>query len=275
MHESFLVYGNFRFLKWAVFLCLASICAYIVYEPLDQHNGGTWLGYTLGIIGAVLILWLMWLGIRKRRYGLATRLNAWLSAHVYLGLSLTVVATLHTGFQFGWNLHTLAYCLMMIVIISGLFGIYAYARYPKLMTENIRGATGTELITQIGDIDHECRQVASPLPDNITGLVMQSCNDTRIGGSIWQKIVGDDKSCGTTKAFESLRGMVNEIAPEHGENTRKLLVLMGRKRNLLTTIRRDVQLKALMDIWLLFHVPISFGLLAALAVHIFVVLYYW
>ena len=50
-------------------------------------------------------------------------LKAWTSAHVYLGLSLIVIATLHTGFQFGWNVHTLAYALMMLVIVSGIYGI--------------------------------------------------------------------------------------------------------------------------------------------------------
>ena len=42
---------------------------YLWWQPAGGHNGGTWLGYTLGTIGALLILWLMLFGVRKRRYG--------------------------------------------------------------------------------------------------------------------------------------------------------------------------------------------------------------
>src|SRR3546814_7069282 len=86
-------------------------------------NGGSWYGYTLGTIGAGLILWLTALGYRKRKMtNDYWSLTAWTSAHVYLGLSLMVVGTWHTGFQLGWNVHTLAWALMMPVILSVLYG---------------------------------------------------------------------------------------------------------------------------------------------------------
>lgn len=275
MHEGFLVHKEFKYLKWASALCLLSAVAYAIYLPIDVHSGGTWLGYGLGTIGAALIVWLMWFGIRKRRYGGAFRLRSWLSAHVYLGLSLIVVATLHSGFQLGWNVHTLAYVLMMLVIASGAFGIYTYARYPRLMTENRRGLSLDEFLSQIGDIDRECRQVSANLPDEIAALVLKSSNETRIGGSCWRQLSGRDRKCAAAEAFEELRRVSTHVGPEHGPAVRKLLTLIGKKCSLLTTVRRDIQLKALMDIWLHLHVPLSFALLAALTAHVFSVFYYW
>ncbi|MEY2721224.1 MAG: hypothetical protein RL597_669, partial [Pseudomonadota bacterium] len=124
MHESMLDYGNRRYLKVALGLCVVSIVAYAMHDPVSPPNGGPWLGYTLGGVGAALILWWAALGIRTRSYASSLgTVSGWTSAHVYLGVSLIVVATLHTGFHFGWNLHTLCYVLMLIVIASGIFGM--------------------------------------------------------------------------------------------------------------------------------------------------------
>jgi hypothetical protein len=275
MHESFLVYAGFRYLKIASITCIAAIVVYVWHSPLDQPNGGTWVGYGLGGLGALLILWLMWFGIRKRRYGTESRLQGWLSAHVYLGLSLVTIATLHTGFQFGWNLHTLAYGLMLVVIASGAFGIYAYVRYPRLMTENRRGITNNEIYTEIGELDRECRQVASAMPDEIASLVLVSCNETRIGGSIFRQLSGQDPTCGTARAFAGIRDLAASAGAAHGGDVRKLISLLGKKQTLLSTLRRDVQFKAMLEIWLYFHVPLSFALLAALVAHVISVFYYW
>jgi len=137
MHSSILVFRNFRYLKITLAILAAAILAYAIHDPLGKPNGGTWLGYTLGGLSAALIVWLAWFGVRKRRYGVGKLLlEDWASGHVYLGLSLLIVATLHSGFQFGINVHTLAYALMVLVIGSGAFGLYAYMRYPRLRSVN-------------------------------------------------------------------------------------------------------------------------------------------
>ncbi|HZF95182.1 MAG TPA: hypothetical protein VEZ20_09965, partial [Allosphingosinicella sp.] len=136
-HEGFLRHRRFHWLKVAFLLSLAAGLVYAMTDVQPRHNGGSWLGYTLGTLGALLILWLTTLGIRKRAM---TRgrwsLKSWTSAHVYLGLALVVIATLHTGFQFGWNVHTLAYALMMLVILSGVYGIFVYATLPDALSDN-------------------------------------------------------------------------------------------------------------------------------------------
>ena len=135
IHDGFLRYKNFRWAKIASLLSLIAIVAYLLIDVQPRPNGGTWLGYTLGTLVAGLIVWLALLGVRKRNMTRGSwSLKAWTSAHVYLGTALIVIATLHSGFQFGWNVHTLAYGLMMVVIASGFYGVYTYLRFPSLMT---------------------------------------------------------------------------------------------------------------------------------------------
>ena len=80
-HEGFLRYRRFRWFKIALAISLLMIVVYLAVDVQPRHNGGSWLGYLLGTIGLLLILWLAMLGIRKRAI---TRgrwsLKAWTSA---------------------------------------------------------------------------------------------------------------------------------------------------------------------------------------------------
>lgn len=276
MHKSLLVFRNFLYLKLTVALVLAAIIAYLLHQPFGSANGGTWLGYTLGTIGALLIVWLAWFGIRKRRYGVGRLLlEDWLSAHVYLGLGLIVIATLHTGFQFAWNVHMLAYALMILVIVSGAFGLFAYVRYPELMTENRGGLTFGEIMTSIAELDQKCRDVGIGLGDEINAAVLRAAEETRVGGGVWRQLSGYDPSCPTTRALALVQRTARDLRGEAGTAANRLTTLLSRKVEFLARARRDVRYKALMDVWLYIHVPLTFALLAALATHIVSVFFYW
>lgn len=274
MHESILIYKRFMYLKLALIVVLVSIVLYAAHDPVGPANGGTWLGYGLGTLGALLILWLMWFGVRKRRYTKKVRLEDWLSAHVYLGLALIFIATLHTGFQFGWNVHTLAYVLMMLVIFSGVFGLYAYVRYPAEMTANRRGLTQRDMMLQIAELDAEMRETAMGLGDEVNEVLLKASQDTRIGGGFWRQLSGRDRRCATHAALLKVEQLAEQDAAGAG-NMRRLLSLLTRKDELLQRARRDVQLKGLMDAWLYVHVPLTFGLIAALIAHVISVFFYW
>ena len=58
IHTSFLSHDRFKFLWVALGLGFLSGLLYIFHDPKEPPNGGTWLGYGLGTVGAVLILWL-------------------------------------------------------------------------------------------------------------------------------------------------------------------------------------------------------------------------
>jgi hypothetical protein len=276
MHESLLIYKRFRYFKWSVFLMILSIGAYIWHNPVDGPNGGTWLGYTLGGIGAALILWLLWFGVRKRNYRKAgSPVEGWLSAHVYLGISLIVISTLHAGFNIGWNVHTLAYFLMLIVILSGFYGVFAYMRYPNLMTKNRHDQTMHAMMSAIADTDRECRDVASQLSDEVNKVILNSCQKTVIGGSMRRQLSGNYAKCPTAHACSFVEDYAKNVSGDNVEAARRLLALLNKKSVMVERARRDVQFKALMDIWLYLHVPLSIGLLAALIAHVISVFFYW
>ena len=76
-HYSILEYARFRWFKAAVVLSLLAGAAYLWHDPPLKPYGGTWLGYTLGTVGAVLILWLLYFGVRKRLIGMMKSSSAW------------------------------------------------------------------------------------------------------------------------------------------------------------------------------------------------------
>jgi cytochrome b561 len=242
--------------------------------------GGTWFGYTLGIVGALLILWLMLLGIRKRRYRSSMgTMQGWTSAHVYFGVSLAVIVTLHSGFEFGWNVHTLAYTLMMLVIVSGILGVYAYLRYPALMTKNVGDDTVESIMLKIADLDRKCRTMALDLPDEANKIVNRATSagvrQVQVGCSFRQQLSGDKVRCPTREACQALTRLGSQWQGEQGALLKQLLTHMTRKSMLIDRIRRDLRFRALMRVWLVLHVPLSFALLAAVIAHIISVFYYW
>ena len=276
IRESFLVYRDFRYLKFAFATVGGSLVWYVFDHPRGGPSGSSWLGYTLGTVGALIIVWLMWFGIRKRSYGPGHwRLEAWLSAHVYFGLALLVIVTLHTGFRFHYDVHTLAYVLMVLVIVSGLLGVYVYVRYPRLMTESRHGTTLRVMLLEVADLDRRSREACVDLSDEFARAVEISHEHTRIGGSLSRHLRGSDPHCGTTRALAQVAELAKSAPPERLEAVSRLLMALGRKQSLVAQIRRDLRYKALMEAWLYLHVPLSFALLAALVAHIVSVFFYF
>lgn len=295
MHQSIVGYRNARYFWIALVLSLAAIAAYAWHDPPDPPNGGTWLGYTLGTIGALLIVWLMLLGVRKRSYSSQLgSVQGWTSAHIYLGAAVLIVATLHSGWQVGWNVHTLAFVLMCLVILSGFFGIYAYVRYPDLVAENRAGMTREQLFKQVEDLDRQCVRTADGIDPETRALVQSAAERTSIGGAWWSQLTGADGSklvLPATYASDGgglvdnndqhkLIGLLSQrLAQSRGgpevAQVQSLLSALATKQALMRRIRRDIRFQALLEIWLYVHVPLSFGLLAALLVHVVSVFIYW
>jgi hypothetical protein len=289
--HSFLRYKKARYFWMAFWLSVICVAVYILHEPIGPKNGGTWLGYTLGTIGALLIFWLTYFGVRKRDYSSTLgNLRGWLSAHVYLGLALIFIVTLHTGFEFGYNIHTLAYILMMIVILSGVFGVFAYIFYPTLITQNRDNLNRANIFKQISEIDDATRKQASSLSPQIQTVINSAIDHFEVGGGLWAQLRGKDKSrllLPTKKNWKKQSNsrqqpLMNYLAEqlsksesqEQSAQIQQLIELVTTKRKLVVKLLKDIRMQGLLEIWLYFHIPFSLGLLITLIAHILSVFIY-
>jgi len=270
-HESFLTHARMRWLWAALALSGIAMAAYLAFDFTPRPNGGTWYGYAMGTVGAALIVWLSLLGIRKRRITAgAWSLKGWTSAHVYLGLALAVVGTLHTGFQFGWNVHTLAYALMMMVIVSGIYGVAVYATLPRALSDNRKQMTSEMMLEALGGIDRQLRSAAQPLDRADADRVLAALDQDPFGFGMIARLSNRYPHCATRRALRAFAG-------DQGADSARARVhaLLDRRIAQLGQMRRYMRLKALLEVWLYVHVPVTIALLAALTAHIVSVFYYW
>src|SRR5581483_912473 len=260
IHESFLVYKKGRYIIQAALLGGGAGAAYLFHNPWDGASGGTWLGYALGTIGAILIVWLTLLGVRKRIYrSVLGTVEGWLSAHVYFGAILFLIATLHTGGKVHNNIHGAAYLLMCLVIVTGFYGVYAYRRYPTLMLRSRDGLSRKQLLQKIAALDGQCELVAQKLGEEVLTVMRSAVERTVVGGSWWQLVRQRDRS---KVALPEALGIGVVLRPNPDQKTiiqyltdrfggsggaeetlwlQELIDLCAKRRGLLEMVRTDLR----------------------------------
>lgn len=266
---------DFLFLKISCAVTILVLGVYAWHNPAGGPKGDTWLGYTLGIGSALVVCWLAYFGIRKRRYAAGSvDLRTWLAAHIYLGVLVIIVATLHSGFRLGLNLHGLAWLLLVLTCISGVFGLQAYIRYPRLMVANRGGIAFDALLGQIADADREMQATAMPMGDDLSQSVHAAIIGTTLSGTAWQRLSGRFAACPTARMRQKVEIMLRSPSVDEVPALRQLLAQVIRKEALLARVRRELQLLAWLQVWLFFHIPLSCALLAAITAHVTAVMFF-
>lgn len=282
-HQGFLQYRRYRHLKLALVLSLLSLMAYRWHRshhfdaPGGLGYGGSAMGYALGSVAALLIVWLLLLGVRKRSHGSShTTVQGWLSAHVYLGVALVVVATLHTGLELGLNVHTLAYVLMLGVVLSGMYGVGMYILLPSAITEVMGEDSAQTLLLQMREADLHASRIALLLPDEYNTLVLDATEKTRLRGTVFDHLTRSTSwRCPTRYAVRRMRLLNRDLHDEQAKLGRELIGLMLTRSSAVERIRQEYRLMGRLRLWLLVHVPMSLALLFALIAHVVSVFIYW
>lgn len=118
---------------WTVVFCLA-VAAGITYGArqtieweLTPKDG---LGYYLGIAGALMMLGLALYPLRKHSKTLSSwgTVAGWFRAHMILEIVGPALVIVHSGFELNSKNGSVAMIAMLLVVVSGIFGRYIYAR---------------------------------------------------------------------------------------------------------------------------------------------------
>lgn len=277
-----------------VLLCV-SLLLYVRYRvpAAGGSMGGTAMGFWFGSVGFAFVIFAAALGARKRvpvyRIG---RAQTWMRGHLWLGLVSLPVILFHSGFQLGHGLTASLMALLIIVVVSGVFGAVLQHYMPRAITRDVPMET----------IYDEIGHVRAQLLEEAEGLIQQATG-------------GDKKSAdsaGAETAPEVAVAIAAEVAPlrtfyerelkpyleKPGANgsrfgdAAKARVAFSQLRTLLplslhTTIEDlegiceeerqltlQSQLHRWLHGWLLLHIPISLALILLGAVHAVMALRY-
>jgi hypothetical protein len=130
-----------RALRWAWRLALGVLFALLVglamlVAYVEPYRPNSTFGYSLGVIGGLLMLSQLVYPLRKRipaiaRFGLMER---WLKYHIAAGILGPVLILFHATFKTGSTNATVALYAMLLVVASGIVGRFFYRRVHRGMS---------------------------------------------------------------------------------------------------------------------------------------------
>jgi hypothetical protein len=174
---------------WAIgslgFLLAATI-AYVLYATSAPPGprGSSAIGLSFGILGFAFMLFAALLGARKRvptwRLG---RAQAWMRGHLWLGLLSLPLILFHGGFHFGGALTRVLMWLLIITVLSGLFGAALQNYVPRMMTTDAPLET---IYDEIAHVRNSLREEADRAVESLCGSIglprKESDEPQRAGG---------------------------------------------------------------------------------------------
>ena len=276
MGNSFLTYRSGLWLWISAATAVGLVFHYVSYQSRTVAYGGSIEGLLYGVAGTGLIAVLMYLGIRRRSYASSMgTLQGWVSAHVYLGLLTLLLIPMHAGFRFGWDVHTLAFVLLAIVVLSGVLGLFLYRTIPGRLTRYEAGQQADTIDPEIARLLSDMRALMKDKSDALVQiykaeLAASQSRDSK-GWSLLLKGQGGDL---LAERSADLAKKVSTIPPSDQATFQILSQLLLKKTQLEVNLLHQMQLRNVLQAWLYVHVPVSLAMVFAVGVHLIAVFLY-
>jgi hypothetical protein len=179
---------------------------------------------------------------------------------------------------------------MWIVVLSGMFGTWAYLVLPRRLAALRGGGTRSDLFAQLLTLDRQVRELADRAGGtDIATAMISAVESTTIGGGTLAQLFSRDSSTyipregAKPEPNADQRALIAQLAArtpradkrQEAALLQEALVLASRRQSLLRMIRGDIRLQGWLRAWLYLHVPVTMALLLALVIHILSTFLYW
>ncbi len=248
--------------------------------------GGTGAGLAFGSAGFAFMIFAALLGARKRvpvyRFG---RAQTWMRGHLWLGLLSLPLILFHSGFRYGHGLTAWLMTLLIIVVVSGIFGAALQHYMPRVMTREVTMET---IYEEIGHVRAQLLEEAEELIKEATGGDKKAAAEGGESDSADPAVVVMDEAAPLLNFFEQelkpflekpgRRGSALGDAAQASSAFAQLRTLVP--ASLHATIEdlagiceeeRQLTLQSHLHLWLhgwlLLHIPLSLALILLGAIH--------
>jgi hypothetical protein len=273
----------------------ASFAVYGFYHvPIGAGSmGGTAEGLTFGGIGFAFMIFAALLGARKRvpvyRFG---RAQTWMRGHLWLGLLSLPLILFHSGFRYGHALTAWLMTLLIVVVLSGLFGAALQHYMPRVMTREVTMET---IYEEIGHVRAQLLEEAEELMRQAAGGDKKVAAESSEQDSSASAVAVMDEAAPLRNFYEQelkpflekpgARGSaLSDAAQSHSAFT-QLRTLVPASLHLtiedlegICEEERQLTLQSQLHVWLhgwlLLHIPLSLALLLLGAIHAIMALRY-
>lgn len=276
--------------KWLLLFVLGTVAStawYVVasHGSPEWPSGASAPGLTCGIIAGLLIVFEFLLWPRKTLFRVwrIGRTQAWLRAHIWLGLLTVPLIVLHSWRELGGTLTTMLVFLFAVVIASGIWGLVLQQFLPRAMLAQVPAET---IYTQIGGVIEGFRQEARHLVTGVYGKspaegaggsatanleLLQQAFASVIEPYLSTKPPSGCPLANGVRAANFFRGLRDQLPIGVHPTIDRLEIYCDQRRQFALQARLHFWLHN----WLWVHLPLSAALVVLMIVHVVVAVKFW
>lgn len=238
------------------------------FHPMHDLFKPTGLvGHGLGILGSLfIIIGVTTYSIRKRfkSFRRLSKLKYWLHFHIFLCTLGPFWVLLHTTFKFS-GLVSISFWSMMLVVSSGIFGRYVYARIPKTLDGVFLDDTEIEkkqkkILKQLGALTG-----ASVEQLETACIAFNPRQNYSVGQSLMITLKFDMSRFDNHSLDDLLKSKnLNGHQKQQAENLRRQLLWISSQQ----AIKKPFQ--KVFGYWHVFHIPLTAVMFLVLILHVVV-----